>query len=434
MEHNNNKKQPAVLPSHKVQQFINNVRVIEEMAKPEPNLDILKSYQGFGGLKRCFWDKTLYGQIMRAIRANFGAQREKSVLESLRNSSNSAYYTPKEVINFIYRYVTQVCKFTGGDVLEPSCGNGAFFEYMPNEIRSNSNITGIEYDTLTAKLVQSIYPDVNIINDGLQNIDLSCKKYDLIVGNPPYSAEKITDNFMPDLNGYSIHHYFVAKCMRLLKNNGIMALVVPSFYMDIPQSNTRHIINDEAVVVDVVRLPDNLFEQATVTVDIIFIRKTGNKIHDITQTTELVQDNAKDSINQFWINNPNRILGELKLKWVECYKRHVPTCATKDKEQALRYLNLCEFTQTTIENYQKIIATTTNQTQKNQAKTKAINDELLVISKTEYTNLLASISEVFLEVEELESLSKKLQQRLEALHPKVWAVVEEFEEKIDIAS
>lgn len=47
-----------ILASHKVQQFINNVRVIEEMAKSEPNLEVLKSYQGFGGLKRCFWDKT----------------------------------------------------------------------------------------------------------------------------------------------------------------------------------------------------------------------------------------------------------------------------------------------------------------------------------------------------------------------------------------
>ncbi|MBX9868132.1 MAG: SAM-dependent methyltransferase [Burkholderiales bacterium] len=405
-----------ILASHKVQQFINNVRVIEEMAKSEPNLEVLKSYQGFGGLKRCFWDKTLYGQIMRAIRANFGAAREKEVLESLRNSSSSAYYTPKEVINFIYRYVSQVCKFTVGDILEPSCGNGAFFEYMPNEIRSNSTITGVEYDTLTAKLVQSLYPDVAIINDGLQNIDFSGKKYDLIVGNPPYSAEKITDSFMPDLDGYSIHHYFVAKCMCLLKDNGIMALVVPSFYMDIPKANKRHIINNEAVVVDVVRLPDNLFEQATVTVDIIFIRKTGNKIHDITETIELVQGKAKDSINKFWNDNQNRVLGELKLKWVECYKRHVPTCAANDKEQALRYLNLCEFTQSTIENYQKIISIKSD-------------SEMINISKVDYGCFIGEISDVFIEIEELEIISRNLQSRLNSLLEKAWKIIEAMESK-----
>lgn len=355
MENKANNKTQQPLPLHKIEQFIANVRVIEEMAKNQPNIDTLKSYKGFGGLKRCFWDKTLYGQLMRAIRANFGAEKEKSVLESLRNSSSSAYYTPKEVISFIYRYLSQVCKFTGGDILEPSCGNGAFFEHMPEEIRNYSTITGVEYDILTAKLVQGIYPDISIINDGLQNVDFAGRKFDLIVGNPPYSSEKITDDFMPDLSGYTIHHYFVAKCMRLLKDNGIMALVVPSFYMDIPQSNTRHIIENESVVIDVLRLPDNLFEQATVTVDIIFIRKTGKKIHSITETTILEQGNAKDSINKFWIDNPNRILGELRLKWVPAYNRHVPTCYTENRQKALSYLTLCEFTQKTIENYQKIV-------------------------------------------------------------------------------
>jgi type I restriction-modification system DNA methylase subunit len=355
MENKANNKNQQQLPLHKVEQFISNVRVIEEMAKNEPNIETLKNYKGFGGLKRCFWDRTLYGQLMRAIRANFGAEQEKSVLESLRNSSSSAYYTPKEVISFIYRYLSQVCKFTGGDILEPSCGNGAFFEHMPEEIRTNSTITGVEYDILTAKLVQGIYPDISVINDGLQNIDFAGRKFDLIVGNPPYSSEKIIDNFMPDLSGYTIHHYFVAKCMRLLKDNGIMALVVPSFYMDIPQSSTRHIIENESIVIDVLRLPDNLFEQATVTVDIIFIRKTGRKIHSIIETTILEQGNAKDNINQFWIDNPNRILGKLQLKWVPAYNRHVPTCYTENRQKALSYLTLCEFTQKTIENFQKII-------------------------------------------------------------------------------
>ncbi|MBX9865467.1 MAG: SAM-dependent methyltransferase [Burkholderiales bacterium] len=433
MEQNNNSKNQT-LPLHKLEQFITNVRVLEELAKSNPEREILKQYKGFGGLRNCFWDKQLYGQVMRAIRANFGTEQEKTILEHLRQSTKSAYYTPKEIIKFMYRYLEQVCEFTGGDILEPSCGNGAFFEYMPEHIKANSNLTGVEYDILTSKLVKGIYPEVEIINNGLQSIDFSGRKYDLIIGNPPYSGEKITDDFMPELNGYTIHHYFTAKCMRLLKDNGILAFVLPSFYMDIPRNNTRHIINGESVIIDVIRLPENMFEQATVTVDILLLRKTGNKIHEITNTVTHKQGEASDQINEFWVKNPNRILGKLKLKWVKSYNRFVPTCEIDDRTKILQYLESCQFDNNTIENYQKIIATATNQTQKNQAKPKAINDELLVISKTEYTNLLASISEVFIEVEELESLSKKLQQRLESLHPKVWAVVEEFEEKINIAS
>ena len=58
------------LVAHKKQQFLDNVRVLEELAKPDCNIEILKSYKGFGGLKQCFWNRELYGKLMRAIRAN----------------------------------------------------------------------------------------------------------------------------------------------------------------------------------------------------------------------------------------------------------------------------------------------------------------------------------------------------------------------------
>lgn len=368
------------LPLAKVQQFLNNVEVINEMSKEKPNMDLLANYKGFGGLKNCFWDKTLYGQLMRAIRANFRSNEEKAVLESLRNSTNSAYYTPKEVIEFTYKYLSDVCNFKGGDILEPSCGNGEFFKYMPDNIKANSDITGIEYEPVTAKLASALYPDINIINDGLQNVNFNGKKYDLIIGNPPYSNEKINDEAMADISGYSIHHYFIAKCVRLLKDDGILAFVMPSFFMDIPKGHTRQIIDNEAVLIDAVRLPDNLFSHATVTVDIVFIRKTGNKIHNFVETAKLEQDCKADNINQFWIDNPNRILGELKLKWVEAYNRYVPTCQTQNKAQALQFLAVCEFKAETIENYQQIAN----------------------VVSTNNSNLANEIHELFLQFEEQE--------------------------------
>lgn len=406
MEHKNNSNNNQTLPLHKLEQFIANVKVLEELAKPNPKPETLKKYKGFGGLRNCFWDKQLYGQIMRAIRANFGAAQEKNVLENLRQSTKSAYYTPKEVISFMYRYLEQVCNFTGGEILEPSCGNGAFFEHMPESIRHNSQITGVEYDILTSKLVKNIYPDIEVINDGLQNIDFGAKKYDLIIGNPPYSDEKMTDGFMPDLNGYTIHHYFTAKCMRLLKDDGILAFVLPSFYMDIPRSNTRHIIDGESVVIDVLRLPENLFDQATITVDIIFIRKTGNKIHDITQTTTYNQGEASEQVNAYWLNNPKRIIGKLKLKWVKAYNRYVPTCEVQDKVKTLNYLKCCEFTEATISNYQNIIAKEAETKHLNQDAPQVVSDinqlltEIVCISNelgqwaTQFNNLFQRLDSI----------------------------------------
>jgi type I restriction-modification system DNA methylase subunit len=227
---------------------------------------------------------------------------------------------------------------------------------MPEAMLTKSNITGVEMDLLTSKLVKSIYPSVDIINQPLQDVDFSDKKYDLIIGNPPYSAELVSDKQMADISNYTIHHYFTAKCIRLLKDNGILVFVLPSYFMDIPGRNTRSIIDNEAVLIDAVRLPENLFEQAMVTVDIIFFRKTGNKIHNFTKSVVLTQGDKKDNINEFWQTNPHRILGELKLKWVEAYKRYVPTCETTDIDKVLSSLVNCKFDDSTKTNYINIVS------------------------------------------------------------------------------
>ena len=212
---------------------------------------------------------------------------------------------------------------------------------------------------------------------------------------------------MSDISGYSIHNYFIAKCVRLLNDDGILAFVMPSFFMDKPKGHTRHIVNNEAVIVDVIRLPDNLFEQATVTVDLVFIRKTGNKVHDISIVTELVQGNAKDEINEFWVKNPNRVLGELKLKWVECYKNYIPTCESPSRQQSLKYLSLCSFTQETIENYQKVIALIP------QNDAKLMDNESNKVIQFAINQLTDN---VFLELEKLTAESINITRKITSLH------------------
>ena len=340
----------------KIEQFLSNIRVLKELSTySNPRNSILKSYKGFGGLKQCFNSKGLYGILMSEIRAVFGREQEHNIFNSIKNSCNSAYYTPKEVINFIYRYLSEVCQFKGGDILEPSCGNGAFFEYMPNDIMQNSKITGIELDQLTSKIVDMAYSKINIISKPIQDVDFTNLKYDLIIGNPPYAEEIITDNTMPDINNFTIHNYFIAKCIRLLKPNGILAFVMPAYYMDTLRKNTRSIIDNEAVLIDCIRLPENLFTQATITVDVIFLRRTGKKIHNFTDTSLFEENGKKDNINKFWQDNPHRILGTLKLKWIGAYNRYVTTCITEDKQKVLECLANYKFDDITKNNFKRII-------------------------------------------------------------------------------
>lgn len=349
-------KQKEVIEIKKLEQFLFNLKILQELNKKDPKIKLLKLYQGFGGLRQCFNSQALYIFMKNEIKKLFGMDKVEMILNDLKKSFTSAYYTPPEVVKFIYRYLTDVCGFSGGNILEPACGNGIFFDYMPSDIKINSSVSGVETDFLTSYLVQKIYKNISIINKPIETVDFAGQQFDLIIGNPPYGREVVIDTSMPDISNYTIHHYFIAKCIRLLKNNGILAFVMPSYFFDIPRKNTRAIIDREAILIDAFRLPDNLFNQANVTVDIVFFRKTGYKLHGFANTIQFQQDGYKDFINEFWQVNPKRILGKLKLKWVDAYKRAVPTCTINNIPHLFNRLVNSNFSKETKENYNRIIA------------------------------------------------------------------------------
>lgn len=408
------------IASTKIQQFMHNIEVIEHLSSNSPDINLLKSYKGFGGLKQCFNSKRLYGRLMHSIRQVFGKEREHEVFNTLRLSCKSAYYTPPEIVQFMYRYLMEVCQFKGGDVLEPACGNGVFFEHMPESIINNSNLTGVEMDLVTSKIVQAIYPDTYILNDSLQSINFNDKAYDLVIGNPPYGGEKITDLSMPDISNYTIHHYFAAKCIRLLKKNGILAFVLPSYFFDIPCSNTRAIIDGEAVLIDAVRLPENLFDQAKITVDVIFFRKVGNKLHNFANTVAFKHDNKTDNINEYWQSRPHRILGKLSLKWVDVYKRYVPCCITENKDRVLAYLAKCKFDHLTFENYYAISRGKTEEIYTNELPRDAV--DLLSESFITIEELFGEVTGLAKQLETLHKEVSSIVERLYSLHEDIWIV------------
>ncbi len=46
--------------------------------------------------------------LMKEIRANFGKEKEQMVFNTLKQSCKRAYYKPKEVIEFMYKYSLEI--------------------------------------------------------------------------------------------------------------------------------------------------------------------------------------------------------------------------------------------------------------------------------------------------------------------------------------
>ena len=67
----------------------------------------------------------------------------------------------------------------------------------------------------------------------------------------------------PDISGYNIHHYFVAKAFRMLNVGGYLAMILPCYWLDNAKSHTRNIVAENGGrLVASWRFPSDMFENA----------------------------------------------------------------------------------------------------------------------------------------------------------------------------
>ena len=140
----------------------------------------------------------------------------------------------------------------------------------------DSKFVAVELDPTTAAISRYLYPKTRHINNGFQNVELQRANFDLVVGNPPFGKQTLYDPNFPELRNFSIHNYFLAKSLNLLRPGGIGAFVVSRFFMDAVDPAAREHIAEYADLLGAVRLPETAFRQnalTDVTTDILFFRK-----------------------------------------------------------------------------------------------------------------------------------------------------------------
>jgi N12 class adenine-specific DNA methylase/adenine-specific DNA methylase len=195
---------------------------------------------------------------------------------SLARCTQYAHFTPEYIIKAIWQGLIRI-GFDGGKVLEPGFGTGLFPALMPEGLRANTYVTGIELDPVTARIARLLYPQFEIVNDDFgktkQNPD-----FDLVIGNPPFSDRIVRSD--PDYrkHGFRLHDYFIAKAIGLLKPGGIAAFVTSQGTMDKLDQSARKHIASMADLLAAIRLPEGCFKSdagTDVGVDILFFQKRG---------------------------------------------------------------------------------------------------------------------------------------------------------------
>lgn len=301
----------------------------EGRAATEREQGVLVKYVGWGGLPQAFDHRN---SEWRSEFQQLAALLPQEQYEAARRSTQDAHYTAQVVVEAMYSAVQRL-GFSGGRVLESALGTGHFIGLMPPNMAAASKITGIELDTSTAAIAHQLYPHITVINKGFQEVTIPSGYFDLAIGNPPFGNQTLFDAQHRDLSSFSIHNYFLAKSLDKVRDGGLLAVVVSSYFLDAVDSSAREWISERAHLVGAMRLPNSAFKEnalTEVTTDIVLLQKARLGETPAKDWLELgaVLDDATGQeipLNRYFVAHPEMVLGRMALA-SKMYRDGAPTC------------------------------------------------------------------------------------------------------------
>ena len=272
--------------------------------------EILAKYVGWGALPEVFDDSKENWQSEYAELKSLLTDAEYI---AARGSVLNAHYTSPTVIKAVYDGLARL-GFENGKILEPACGVGNFFGLLPEPMRQ-SQLWGVELDSLTGRIAKQLYPNANIQIKGFEQTNFADNSFDVAVGNVPFGNYSVNDKPYNKL-GFSIHNYFFAKALDKVHPGGILAFVTSRYTLDAKDGRVRRYLAERADLLGAIRLPNNAFKAnagTEVVSDIIFLQKR-NELRDLNaempEWVNVGETNEGFKINQYFINHPEQVLGE----------------------------------------------------------------------------------------------------------------------------
>ena len=293
------------------------IRVVLRLEKErreatEAEKNILRNYQGFGGLKcvlnRCdspddlrYWSQSeqqLFEPTQRLkqmiYRDAVDANTAKRYWESIKASVLTSFYTDTRIVAAISDALTSV------DVpirrcLDPSAGMGAFTETFSKRA---GMVDAMEKDLLTARISQAIHPygqgNIIVHQEPFEAIgELEDRdKYDLVTSNIPFGDFMVYDreyskgkDVLKRESTRAIHNYFFVKGLDCIKEGGLLAFITSQGVLDSPRNEAiRRNLMQNSRLISALRLPSGIFSDnagTDVGSDLIVLQKqTGKEISE----------------------------------------------------------------------------------------------------------------------------------------------------------
>ncbi len=287
------------------------------------------------------WEKE-YGAFFDEIKTVLTEAEWSAAAASVLN----AHYTSEEVCHSLWDIVKQ-SGFRGGNVLEPAIGTGAIVGAMPEEYRAKTFVTGVELDSVSARIAKKLYPESRIHECGFEHArQVAPNSQDLVITNVPFSDVGPANQTGVEFN---LHNFFISESLKKLKPGGFLVAITSASTMENNPEQLEELAS-RAELMGAIRLPSNAFSRRAnteVVTDILVIRKpvseqlgeeTWSQVlpmmidEDVRAVTAKGEEVKTTLVNEYFVRIPKWCLADIRSRarcMVEAKAGNIPLRQTK---------------------------------------------------------------------------------------------------------
>lgn len=304
--------------------------------------------------------------------------------------NNGIYFTPIGTVNKMLQYLEPYMENIKS-ILEPSCGSGEYINGLTS-LYSDLELDCIEFYKPIYDSIKSFEKDITDSKISIHNEDyltsttIEGKKYDLIIGNPPFYVMKKTDverKYWDYFDGRpNIFILFILNSLEKLEEGGIISFILPKNFLNcLYYDKTRKHIAENYSVIMIDECNDDFIETKQETIIFIIqnnVPEKGENLKYILHQNEYTIFGTETNINELKnIYHNSSTLAKMNFSvnvgnvvWNQC-----KDILTHDKNETLLIYS------SDIKNNKLKIKKYSNEEKKNYIKKEGNDSPLLVINR-----------------------------------------------------
>ncbi len=218
------------------------------------------------------------------------------VLSQIDYKSSGSVYTPESLASWAASLLLEKLDVKSGiRVLDPACGDGKLLSAVENLIPSSAKLVGVDISDPAVKQAKKRLPNGAI----LKTADMICpdpkqanesawrqiigRPIDGVIANPPWGADISHSSALLKKQGFYVASgqfdswdLFVELSLRLVKKNGVLALILPDSIFQPEHRKIRELIQKETCIEFIARLGEGFFPGIYRGTAVLVLKKTGD--------------------------------------------------------------------------------------------------------------------------------------------------------------